>query len=73
MRGALVYHKSLALSMNGENQPLVTNEPVEFEEIPVEAQDFRKTTHHFRGACEIYLTIMKTKSQHATSWPWKLH
>ena len=31
-------------SMNGENQPLVTDEPNEFE-----VKDFKKTTHQFRG------------------------
>jgi hypothetical protein len=34
-------------TMNGENQPLVTDEPVE-------VQDFRKKTDQFRGVCEIY-------------------
>jgi hypothetical protein len=33
--------------MNRENQPLVTNEPVEFEKWMVEIQNFRKITLHF--------------------------
>ena len=39
--------------MNGENRPLVTGEPVEFEKSQVEVQDFRKITHHFRGMWNI--------------------
>ena len=35
--------------MIGENRHLVTNEPVEFEKYPVEAQDYREITGHFRG------------------------
>ena len=27
--------------MNGENLPLVTDEPIEFEEKPLEVQDFK--------------------------------
>jgi hypothetical protein len=39
--------------MQGGNQPLVTDEPVEFEEKLVEVQDFRgNITDRFRG---IYL------------------
>jgi hypothetical protein len=30
--------------MNGENRPLVTDEPVEFEKEPVHVQEFRKIT-----------------------------
>ena len=33
----------------GENQQLVTNEPVEFEKLLVEVDDRRKITDHFRG------------------------
>jgi hypothetical protein len=29
-------------AMIGENRQLVTNEPVEFEKLPVEVQDYRK-------------------------------
>ena len=35
--------------MNGENWPLVTNEPVEFEKSPVEVQDFGIIIDRFRG------------------------
>ena len=33
--------------MIGENRQLVTNEPVEFEKLPVEVQDRRKISDHF--------------------------
>ena len=36
------------LYMSGENRQLVTNEPVEFEFEPVDVQDRRKITDHFR-------------------------
>ena len=36
-------------SMIGENQEVVTDEPVEFEIKPVEVQDCREFTDHFRG------------------------
>ena len=49
--------------MNGENRPLITDEPVEFEKLPVEVQDFRKIADHFRGIYGI--------SQHVTGWTWK--
>ena len=35
--------------MNGENRLLVLDELVEFERRPIEVQDFKKTTHRFRG------------------------
>jgi hypothetical protein len=35
--------------MNKENQRLVTDWPVEFEKEPVEVQEFRRITDHFRG------------------------
>ena len=37
-------------TMNMENQLLVIDEPVEFENYPVEVQDFKKITGHFRGS-----------------------
>ena len=46
-------------TMIGENQQLVTNEPVEFEKEPVEVQDCRKITDHFRGIYRIYPNLMK--------------
>ena len=36
------------MAMEGENRPLVTNEPIEFGKQPVEVQDFGKATNHFR-------------------------
>ena len=35
--------------MNRENQLLITDEPVQFEEYLVEFQDFMKTSDHCRG------------------------
>jgi hypothetical protein len=55
--------------MNGENPPLVTGEPVEFEKSQVEVQDFRKTTHHFRGICGTYRKSMK-KNRKFTACNW---
>ena len=40
--------------MIGENRQLVTNEPVEFEKLPVEVVDYGKITDHFRGIYNIY-------------------
>ena len=34
-------------TMNGENRPLVTDEPVEFEKWPVEVKDLMKITHGY--------------------------
>ena len=45
--------------MIGENRHLVTNEPVEFEKEPVEVQDCRKITDHFRGIYRIYPNLIK--------------
>ena len=45
--------------MIGENRQLVTNEPVEFWEIPVEVQDCRKITDHYRGIYRIYPNLIK--------------
>jgi hypothetical protein len=39
----------LSTIMIGQNWQLVTDEPVEFENNPVEVQDFRRITGHFRG------------------------
>ena len=49
--------------MVGENWQLITIEPVEFEEKPVEVQDCRKMTHHFVGICRIYLRFNKGKPE----------
>ena len=45
--------------LNKENQLLFTNEPIEFEKQPVDAQDFRKFTHHFRDIRGIHLKLIK--------------
>ena len=45
--------------MIGENQQLVTDEPVEFEEYPVEVQDCKKITDHFRIIYRIYPNLVK--------------
>ena len=42
--------------MNGENQPLVPDEPVEFETQPIEVQDFKIITNHFRGVYRIFFS-----------------
>ena len=42
-----LWQMCLTRSMNVDNRPLVTGEPVEFEKSPVDVQDFRETTHHF--------------------------
>ena len=52
--------------MNGENQQLLTNEPVE-------VQDYMKFTERFRGVYGMYFGLIKNKqkSQHVTGWTWK--
>ena len=40
-------------TMIGENRQLVTNEPVKFEEQPVEVQECRKITHRLKGIYRI--------------------
>ena len=37
------------LSMQGESWQVFTDESVDFEKSPVEAQDIRKITHQFKG------------------------
>jgi hypothetical protein len=41
-----------------ENWQLVTDEPVEFDKQPVEVQDCRKFTYHFRGLYRIYPNLI---------------
>ena len=45
--------------MNMDDWLLVTNEPVEFDEKPVEVLDFMKVTDQFRGIYGIYLESLK--------------
>ena len=42
-----------------DNLLLVADEPVEFEEQPVQIQDCRKNTDPFRGICRIFLNLIK--------------
>ena len=50
-----------------ENQQLVTNEPVEFEKFPVEVQDCKKITDHFREIYKIYPNLIK-ENQRMSTW-----
>ena len=45
--------------MIGESRQIVTNEPVEFEKLPVEVQDCRKITDCFRGIYRIFPNLIK--------------
>ena len=57
--------------MIGENQQLVTNEPIEFEKEPVEVQDCRKITDHFGGIYRIYPNLVTGGCEHVTGWTCK--
>ena len=52
-----------------ENRQLVTNEPVEFENKPVEVQDCRKITDQFRGIYRIYPNLIKENQRMSTCNP----
>ena len=58
--------------MVGENQQLVTDEPVESEKQPFETQDCRKITNYFRGICEIHPNLMKEIRRMSTCNRWDL-
>jgi hypothetical protein len=45
--------------MIGEDRQLLTNEPVEFEKTPVEAQECRKIIDHLRGIYRISPILIK--------------
>jgi hypothetical protein len=47
------------LTLNKENQPLVTNEPVEFEKQLLKFQDFKKINHNVREIRGIHLKLIK--------------
>ena len=49
--------------MNGENQPVVADEPVEFDKWPIGVQDFGKITRRFRGIYRIYHKFPKKKPE----------
>jgi hypothetical protein len=53
-------------AMIGENWQLVTDEPVEFEKLPVEVQDCRNITDHFRGIYRIYSNLIKENRRMST-------
>ena len=48
---------------------LLTNEPVEFEKSPVEAQNSRKISDRFRGICRMYLKLLKKSRKITTCNP----
>ena len=52
--------------MIGENRRLVADEPVEFEKSPVEVQDCREITDHFRGIYRIYPNLIKEDRRMST-------
>ena len=52
--------------MIGENRQLVTDEPVEFDEKPVEVQDGKKIAGHYRGICRICPNLMKENRRMST-------
>ena len=58
--------KKLSKSMTGENRPLVTDEPIEFEKEPAHVQDFRKITDHFGGIYGIYSKFTKKNRKMST-------
>ena len=51
----------MPLPMIGKNQQLVTDEPIEFEKQPVEVQDCRKNSEHFREIYSICPNLIKKK------------
>jgi hypothetical protein len=52
--------------MIGENWQLITYEPVEFEKLLVEIQDYMKITNRFRGLYRIYPNLIKKKQRMPT-------
>ena len=58
-------------SMNLENRPLVTDEPVEveFEKQPVGVEDFERLTDHLRGICGIFYHLSKNTWKMVNMWP----
>ena len=53
------FHLGPSGTMIAENRQLFTNEPIEFEEKPVEVQDCRKCIDHFRGIYRIFPNLKK--------------
>ena len=54
------------MAMSGEDQPLVTNEPVKLDKEPVKVQDFMKITNHFRRNYEIHFKLIKKNRKTST-------
>jgi hypothetical protein len=52
--------------MNMEIQLLVTYDPVDIEEWPIQVQDFRRIFDQFRGIHELYLKLMKNNWKMST-------
>ena len=48
------------------NRPLATDETVDFDKQPVEVQDLRNFTNHFRGIYRIHLELMKKNRKMST-------
>ena len=46
-----------------ENRQFLIDEPVEFEKQPVEVQECRKISDHFRGIYRIYPNFSRGKSE----------
>lgn len=58
--------------MNGENGPLITNEPANFVEKPVELLDFMKVTIILEESMEHFQIFKgKGKDQYVTSRIWQ--
>jgi hypothetical protein len=64
-----------ACIIKGEIRLLVADEPVEFEILSVQFQDFRILADHFRRVYGMYLKVDNKKNRkithHATGWTWK--
>ena len=52
--------------MIGENLRLVTDEPVGFEENPVEVQDCKKNIDHLRGIYRIHPSLIEENRRMST-------
>ena len=52
--------------MIGENQQLVTVNHVSFKKQPIEIQDFRRITDHFRIIYGIYLNLLYKNQRMST-------
>jgi hypothetical protein len=61
--------------MNGENRPLVTDEPVEFEKQLVSSsrlqEDYSSIQNNLWNIPQINEEKCSERCQHLTGWPWK--